>query len=95
MYERRAIRPGHHSTGGPADGTARDGEAPCPVGHFCEGGNRESDRGSCSATTLFGDDAYACNQGIGCPYVVAEGHVVEGRRPENRSRPSRGFFIHR
>ena len=34
----------------------------------------ESDRGSCSAHTLFGEDAYACHGGAACPFIVAEGH---------------------
>eukprot|EP00966_Prymnesium_polylepis_P152670 3526473-Prymnesium_polylepis.1 len=42
-------------------------------GHWCEGGTQEADRGSCSATTLFHEEAYACHTGGGCSYVVAEG----------------------
>ena len=48
------------------------------TGSSCTGGNKELDRGSCTAQTLFGDDDYyqcrtGAAEGSNCPFVVVEG----------------------
>ena len=44
------------------------------TGHYCPGGTREIDRGSCTANTLFGAEYDLCTELGQCPFIVAEGH---------------------
>ena len=44
------------------------------AGYSCAGGDREVDRGSCTASTLFGEEYDLCTNYNLCNFFVAEGH---------------------